>query len=72
VLAATLSHFPELDTKLETLGSGRNTDLTEGWVDAFWTQVRAASDSVVSHVFPLVPRSPPDGDGSSSGGSLRH
>jgi hypothetical protein len=28
-LVATLSHFPELKTKLELLGSGRNADLIE-------------------------------------------
>jgi hypothetical protein len=34
VLAAALSHFLELETKLELLGSGRNTDLMEDQVDA--------------------------------------
>jgi hypothetical protein len=33
-LAAALSHFPELGTELEVLGSGRNTDLREDQVNA--------------------------------------
>jgi hypothetical protein len=34
MLVATLSHFPELGTKLELLGSGCSVDLMEGQVDA--------------------------------------
>jgi hypothetical protein len=34
MLAATLSHFPELGAKLELLQSGRSADLTEDQVDA--------------------------------------
>jgi hypothetical protein len=34
-LVAALSHFPELDTELELLGSRRNGDLTKDQVDAF-------------------------------------
>jgi hypothetical protein len=37
MLVAILSHFPELKSELELLGSGRNADLTEDQVDAFWT-----------------------------------
>jgi hypothetical protein len=33
-MAAALSHFPELGTDLELLGSGHNADLTEDQVDA--------------------------------------
>jgi hypothetical protein len=33
-LVATVSHFPELETKLEVLGSGHNADLTENEADA--------------------------------------
>jgi hypothetical protein len=36
-LTTDLSHFPELETHLELLGSGRNADLTDGQLDAFWT-----------------------------------
>jgi hypothetical protein len=36
VLVAALSHFSELETKLELLRSGRNTDLMEDQVDALW------------------------------------
>jgi hypothetical protein len=34
VLGTALSHFPELDTELELLRSGRNTGLMEDQVDA--------------------------------------
>jgi hypothetical protein len=34
MLVATLSHFPELGTELELLGSGCSMDLMEGQVDA--------------------------------------
>jgi hypothetical protein len=60
-LAATLSHFLELGTKLELLGSGYNADLTKDQVDAIWTQECPASDSLVSYVPPLVARNPPNG-----------
>jgi hypothetical protein len=60
-LVATLSHFLELGTELELLGSRRNADLTEDQVDAFWILVRAASNSLASHVLPLVARSSPVG-----------
>jgi hypothetical protein len=43
-LAATLSHFLELGTELELLGSGCNAVLTKDQVDALWTQARNASD----------------------------
>jgi hypothetical protein len=36
VLVAALSHFSELETKLELLRSGHNTDLMEDQVDALW------------------------------------
>jgi hypothetical protein len=35
-LVAALSHFPELENKLELHGSGRNAYLTENQVDALW------------------------------------
>jgi hypothetical protein len=37
VLIATLSHFPELKTKLELLRSEREADLSEDGADALWT-----------------------------------
>jgi hypothetical protein len=37
VLVAALSHFLELDSELELLGSGCNADLMKDQVDAFWT-----------------------------------
>jgi hypothetical protein len=36
-LTTVLSHFPDLETKLELLGSGYNVDLTKGHLEAFWT-----------------------------------
>jgi hypothetical protein len=63
VLVATLSHFPELEAKLELLRSGRNTNLAEDQVDALWTRMRLALDSPVSHVLPSVAPSPSDGVG---------
>jgi hypothetical protein len=55
-LVATLSHFLELKSE-------RKVDLIEDQVHTLWTQVRAASDSLVSHCPPSVARSPPDGAG---------
>jgi hypothetical protein len=49
-LITVVSHFLELETDLEVLGSGRSTGLTEDEVDALWARVRAASDSLASHV----------------------
>jgi hypothetical protein len=44
VLTASLLHFPELETELEKLGSGRNVDLIEGQLDALWTETCQASE----------------------------
>jgi hypothetical protein len=63
MLVAALSHFPELGTKLELLGSGRNADLTQDEVDALWTQARQASDSLMSYTPLSVARDPPVGVG---------
>jgi hypothetical protein len=52
-LVTTLSHFSELKSKLELLGSGQNADLTNDQADALWPLVSAASDSLES----LVPSS---------------
>jgi hypothetical protein len=40
VLAVSLSHFLELGTELELLGSRHNTNLTEDKVDALLAQAR--------------------------------
>jgi hypothetical protein len=57
------TQFSELETDLELLGSRRNADLMEDQVDALWTQVRPASDSLTSHVLPSVAHNTPDGVG---------
>jgi hypothetical protein len=62
-LATNLSHFPELRTELELLGSGLNADQIEGQVNALWTQKHEASDSLVSFVPLSVARGFPDGAG---------
>jgi hypothetical protein len=53
-----MSHFPELKTELEVLGSERNADLTGGKADALWIQVRATSDLLPSHVRSTVAHNP--------------
>jgi hypothetical protein len=58
-----MSHFAELKTELEVLGSGHRTDSIEDKVDALWIQVRMASYSLASHVPSSVARNPPDGVG---------
>jgi adenylosuccinate lyase len=60
VFVASLSYFLELKSKLELLRSRRNADLTEDLVDALLTRVHTASNSLVSHVPPVVTRSPPN------------
>jgi hypothetical protein len=54
VFAAIMSHFLELGTELELLGSGCNVDLTEDQVDALSTQAHPSSDLLASYVLPLV------------------
>jgi hypothetical protein len=56
-----LLHFLELGTKLEMLGFGCNTDLTEDQVDVLLTQARQASKSLVSFIHLLVARDSPNG-----------
>jgi hypothetical protein len=63
VLVAAVSCFLELDADLKVLGSKRNAGLIEGDVDALWSQVRAAMDSLASHVPSSVARNPPDSTG---------
>jgi hypothetical protein len=59
-LVVAVSHFLELDTDLEVVGSGRNASLTKGEVDALWSWVCTAADSLASHVPSLVAHNPPD------------
>jgi hypothetical protein len=56
VLTVALSYFPELETELELLWSKCNTDLTEGQLDAIWTQTHEASESLTSSIPLLVAR----------------
>jgi hypothetical protein len=63
MLAAALSHFLELETELELLGSRCNADLNEDQVDALWTQARHASESLTSSIPPSVVRGSPYGVG---------
>jgi hypothetical protein len=62
-LVAALSHFPELETELELLGSTCNAVLMEDRVDALWILACLTSDSLALYVLPSVPNSPPDGIG---------
>jgi hypothetical protein len=50
----------ELKTELEVLGFGCSVDLTGDEADALWMPVRAASDSLASHVLSSVAYNPPD------------
>jgi hypothetical protein len=58
-----LSHFLELKSELELLGSGRNADLTEDQADALWPLVDAASDLLVLFIPSSVAHDPSDGAG---------
>jgi hypothetical protein len=57
-LVAALSHFPELEAKLELLGSVRNAALMEDQVDALQALACPASDLLALHVLPLAARGP--------------
>jgi hypothetical protein len=52
-----------LDTELEVPGSGRSVGLAEDEVDALWTRVRAASNSLALNVPHSIAHNPPDGTG---------
>jgi hypothetical protein len=62
-LATALLHFPEIETELELLGSGRNADLMEDQVDALWTQACQASESLALFIPQLVAHGSRDGMG---------
>jgi hypothetical protein len=59
-LTAILSHFPELEVKLDLLGSGYNADLSCDEMEALWPRTRRASESLSSHVPPSAARTPPE------------
>jgi hypothetical protein len=59
-LVVTVSHFPELYTDREVLGSGRKARFTKDEVVALWSKVRTAVDSLASHVPSLFAHNPPD------------
>jgi hypothetical protein len=61
MLATALSHFLELGTEIDLLGSKLSVNLIENQVDALWTQVCLASNLLLSYVPPSVARGPPDG-----------
>jgi hypothetical protein len=63
VLITALSHFPELVTELDRLGSRRNANLTEGQSDALWTQKHWASESLVLSIPLSVSRDSPEDTG---------
>jgi hypothetical protein len=63
VLVAVMSHFSELDTNLEVLGSSRSVGLIDDEIDALWSHVHATADSLVSHVPSSVACNPPNGAG---------
>jgi hypothetical protein len=63
VFVTALSHFSELEVELEVLGSRLHVDLTEDQAGALRIQACPASNSLVSHVLPLVARATPDGMG---------
>jgi hypothetical protein len=58
-----VSHFSELKTELEVLGSECIMDQIEDEVDALWTRMRTTSDSPASFIPSSVARNPPDGAG---------
>jgi hypothetical protein len=62
-LVIALSYCPELEVKLELLGSGRNAALIEDQVDALWVLARLALDLLASHVLPSVAHDTPNGTG---------
>jgi hypothetical protein len=59
MLVAALSHFPELTSELELIGSGQNADLTDDQADALWPLVSAASTSLASLVPSSIAHDPP-------------
>jgi hypothetical protein len=63
VLLVALLHFPELEVKLDLLGSGYSADLSSDELETLWAQICWVSESLSSNVLPSATRSPPDGVG---------
>jgi hypothetical protein len=59
-MVIVLSHFPDLETELELLKSGRGADLSNDQVDALWPLVSMASDSLALLVPSSLARNSPD------------
>jgi hypothetical protein len=57
------SHFLELKSELELVGSGNNVDLIEDQAYALCPMVDAALDSLASLIPCSIARDPPDGAG---------
>jgi hypothetical protein len=62
-LAIAVSHIPKLDINLEVLGSRRSARLTQDEVDALWSRVCIAVNSLASHVPSSIAHNPPDSAG---------
>jgi hypothetical protein len=59
-LVVALSHFPELESELELLGSERDADLRNDQADALWPLVSASSNSLASLIPSSFAHDPPD------------
>jgi hypothetical protein len=59
-LVAILSHFPELKSELELLGSRWNADLSDDQADALRPLVSVPSDSLASLVPSSFAHDPPN------------
>jgi hypothetical protein len=62
-LVAVVSHFLELNADLEVIGSRCSAGLIEDEVDALWSWVHVASESLSLHVPSSVARNLPDSAG---------
>jgi hypothetical protein len=62
-LTDILSYFPELELKLDLLGSDYNADLSRDEMETLWTQTCRASESLSSRVPPSAAHNPPDDSG---------
>jgi hypothetical protein len=69
-MVAALSHFLDLKTELELLGSEHNADLTENRADALWTGCVWPRTHWRRSFLPRLPVTVLTAQGSSSGGSL--
>jgi hypothetical protein len=59
-LVVILSHFPELKSKLELIGSGQDANLSDNQVNALCPLVSVASDSLASLVPSSLAHEPPN------------